>query len=104
MQDTLGGMIVKESVWYVIVLRPGSLGSGFFHIPSDLVMECFSRSLKASRGEDLEIEELVSGRYASAFYFHATLTCMLSAALIGDEVVQVRQPRQERLLTATGMV
>jgi hypothetical protein len=29
---------------------------------------------------------------------------MLSPTLIGNEVVQVRQPRQKRLLTATWMV
>jgi hypothetical protein len=29
---------------------------------------------------------------------------MLSPALIRDEVIEVREPRQKRLLTATGMV
>jgi hypothetical protein len=61
-------------------------------------------SSKASRGEDLDIEEPVRGGYSPAFYFHSALTGMLSPTLIGDEVVQVREPRQKRLLTATGMV
>ena len=43
----------------------------------------------ASRGEDLEIEELVSGRDASAFHFHATLASVFGPTLIRDEVVQV---------------
>jgi hypothetical protein len=62
------------------------------------------RSSKAPGCQDLDIEEPVVCRYASAFHFHPTLAGMLSSALIRDEVVQVCEPRQKRLLTATGMV
>ena len=47
------------------------------------------RSSKASRREDLQIEEPVCGRDLSAFDFHATLTGMLGATLIGDQVVEM---------------
>ena len=43
-------------------------------------------------------------RYSSAFHFHATLTGMLGSTLIRDEVIQVGEPRQKRLLTAPGMM
>src|SRR6266581_2756176 len=62
------------------------------------------RSAKASGGENLQMEEPVGGGYSSAFHLHATLTRMLGAPLIRDEVVQVRKPRERRLLAATGMV
>jgi hypothetical protein len=62
------------------------------------------RSSKASRGEDLDIEEPVRGGYSPAFHFHPTLTGMHGTTLIGDQVVQVREPRQKHLLTAAWMV
>ena len=62
------------------------------------------RSSKASRGEDLEIEEPVCSGYSSAFHFYATLPGMHSPTLIRDEVVQMREPREKRLLVATGMM
>ena len=61
-------------------------------IPSNFVVEHFWGSLKASRGEDLQIEELVCGGYASTFHFHAALTGLLSPTLIGHQVVEVCQP------------
>jgi hypothetical protein len=61
-------------------------------------------SAKASRGKDLQIEAPIVCRYASAFYFHPTLTSVLSPTLIGDQVVEVGQPRETRLLTATWMM
>ena len=36
--------------------------------------------------------------------FHPTLPCMRGLTLIRYQVVQVREPRQKRLLTATWMV
>jgi hypothetical protein len=39
-----------------------------------------------------------------AFDFHAALPGMLSPTLIGDQVVQVCEPRQKRLLIAAWMV
>ena len=74
------------------------------HIPSDLVVEHFWGSPQASRREDLQIEEPVWCGYSPAFHFHAALTGMLSPTLIGDQVVQVGEPRQKRLLTAAWMV
>jgi hypothetical protein len=62
------------------------------------------RASQASRGEDLQIEEPIIGGYSPAFHCHPALTGMLRPTLIGDQVVQVRQPRQKRLLTATWMV
>src|SRR5215813_6840537 len=45
------------------------------------------RSAKASRGEDLEVQEPVARRYASAFHFHPTLASVLGPSLIRHEVV-----------------
>ena len=47
------------------------------------------RSAKASGGEDLQVEKpVLCGDFAS-FHFHTTLPGMLSAPLIGDQVVEV---------------
>jgi hypothetical protein len=54
-------------------------------------------SAKASRGKDLQIEEPIVCRYSSAFSFHPTSTSVLGLALIGDQVVEVGQPREKRL-------
>jgi hypothetical protein len=74
------------------------------HIPSDFVVERARRSLKASRREDLQIEEPVCGGSSPAFHFHAALTGMLGTTLIGDQVIQMGQPCEKRLLTAAWMV
>ena len=58
-------------------------------------------SAKAARGEDLDIEEPVPRRYASAFHFYATLPHMLGPTLIRDEVVQVCESREKGFLTAS---
>ena len=52
----------------------------------------------------MQIEEPVACRYAPAFHFHAASTGMLGPTLIGDQVVEVREPGEKRLLTAVGMV
>jgi hypothetical protein len=52
----------------------------------------------------LEIEEPVACRGCSSFDFHPTLPGMLSAPLVGHEIVQMGQPSQKRLLAAFGMV
>jgi hypothetical protein len=44
-------------------------------------------SSKAARGQDLEIEELVSCWNFASFGFHATLAGMLRATLIRHQVV-----------------
>ena len=64
---------------------------------------CHSLS-KTSGGEDLEIEQPVSCWDGSSFDFHATLPSMRGPTLIRDEVIQVGQPRQNRLLAAFGMM
>src|SRR5262249_29344428 len=63
------------------------LPSLFSHIPPNYVVEGASRSTKASRGEELEVEEPVVCRYASAFHFHPTLASVLGPSLIWNEVV-----------------
>ena len=52
----------------------------------------------------MEVEEPVSGRDAAAFDFHATLTRVLGPTLIRDQIIEVRQPDQKRLLAARGMM
>ena len=64
----------------------------------------YPHSAKPSRREDLDIEEPVSGRYSPTFHFHSTLPGMLGATLIWNEVVQVGEPREERLLAPTGVM
>src|SRR5215471_804693 len=58
------------------------------------------RTLIASGSEDLQVEHPVCGGYAPAFHLHPTLPGMLGAPLIRDQVVQVGQPREKRLLAA----
>jgi hypothetical protein len=62
------------------------------------------RSSKASRCENLEIEQPVTRRNCSSFDFHARQTCMLSTALIGHQIVQMCQPREKRLLAPFRMM
>jgi len=59
------------------------------------------RSAKPSRREDLQVEEPVACRDSPAFHLHPTLPGMLGPTLIRYQVVQVREPRQKHLLTAT---
>src|SRR5262249_53736918 len=61
-------------------------------------------SSKASRREDLQVEEPVACRDGSSFHFHATLARVPSPTLIRDQVVQVGQPREKRLLAPLGMM
>src|SRR5438309_9679764 len=83
---------------------PSSMRGCKSHIPPNLVVERFSQSSKASRGENLQVEHPVWCGDASAFHCHATLAGMLSPTLIGDQVIEVRQPCQKRLLAAFGMM
>jgi hypothetical protein len=64
----------------------------------------YHRSSKASRREDLQVEEPVACWDCSSFDFHATLAGMLRAPLVGYEVVQMGEPAQKRLLAAFGMM
>ena len=61
-------------------------------------------SSKASRRENLEIEQPVACRDFSSFDFHTALPSMLGATLIRNEVVQVGEPREKRLLAPTWMM
>jgi hypothetical protein len=61
-------------------------------------------SAKAARGEDLDMEEPVACRYASAFHFHTTLPDMLGSMLIRDEIIQMCEPREKRLLASSWMM
>src|SRR6266446_7251927 len=64
----------------------------------------YHRSSKASRREDLQVEEPILCWDCSSFHFHPALPGMLSTTLIRHQVVQVREPCEKRLLTATWMV
>jgi hypothetical protein len=64
----------------------------------------YHRSSKASRREDLQVEEPVACGNCASFHFHATLAGMLGPTLIGDQVVEVCQPREKRLLAPFGMM
>src|SRR4029434_7459019 len=61
-------------------------------------------SSKASRREDLEIEQPVACWDGASFHFHPTLASMLGATLIRYQVVEVREPGEKRLLAAAGMM
>jgi hypothetical protein len=50
------------------------------------------------------IEEPILGQYASAFHFHATLAGVLGPALVRDQVGEVYQPSQERLVAPVWMM
>jgi hypothetical protein len=57
----------------------------------------YHRSSKASRREDLQVEEPVACGDGASFDFHPTLAGMLRTPLVGHEVVQMGQPSQKRL-------
>ena len=48
----------------------------------------------------MQVEEPVLCRQSSAFDFHPAPPGMLGPTLVGDQVVQVRQSCEKRLLTA----
>ena len=52
----------------------------------------------------MEVEEPVACGYAPAFYLHPTLPSMLGAPLIRDQVIQVNQTSEKRLLAPFGMM
>jgi hypothetical protein len=69
---------------------------------TELCGEACPHSSEASGGEALDIEEPVSGWDCSTLHFHATLAGMLSATLVRNKVIEVRESREKRLLTAPG--
>jgi hypothetical protein len=64
----------------------------------------YHRSSKASRREDLQVEEPVACWDGSSFDFHPTLSGMLSAPLVGHQVIQMGEPAQKRLRAPVGMM
>src|SRR5262249_24949176 len=74
------------------------------HYPTELRGGTCHRSAKASGGEDLQVEEPVACWDCASFHFHATLAGMLGPTLIRDEVVQVGEPGEKRLLASTRMM
>ena len=72
------------------------------HIPPDFVVRSFRNALIPSRGEDVQVEHPVLRRYAPTFHFHPTLTRMQGSALVGNEVIQMRQTGEKRRLTPPG--
>jgi hypothetical protein len=52
----------------------------------------------------LQVEHPVCGGDSPAFHFYPALSGMLGSTLIRDQVIQVRQPCQKRLLTALWMM
>jgi hypothetical protein len=77
---------------------------GTLHIPSDLVVGHVTASSKASRGEDLEIEQPVPGRHCASCHFPPPLAGVLGPTLRRDQVVEVCPSRQKRLLAPVWMM
>ena len=67
--------------------RGGPVHGWIFPHSTELRGEARHRSAKASRGEDLQVEQPVACWDCASFHFHATLAGMLSSTLIRDEVV-----------------
>src|SRR5438094_9368199 len=84
----------------LLVIPLASKPSTMSHIPPNLAHstglcgEAYPHSSEASGGEDLDIEEPVSGWDCSTLHFHATLAGMLNATLIRNKVLEVGQPRE----------
>src|SRR6266849_6322985 len=74
------------------------------HTPPNLVVGGCRRTLIASRREDLQVEHPVQGREVTALDFHPTLARVQGPALIGNQVVQVRQAGKKRGLIPCRMV
>jgi hypothetical protein len=71
---------------------------------NDLVVGRCRRTLIASGSEDLQVEHPVCGGQSPAFHFHPTLARVQGPALVRDQVVQVCQAGEKRLLIAVWMV
>jgi hypothetical protein len=56
--------------WLVEAAEQLRAFSTYFHIPPNYVVERFSCSSKAARGEDLQVEHPVWCGYAPAFHFY----------------------------------
>jgi hypothetical protein len=71
---------------------PGLSGEGCHH------------SSKASRREDLQVEEPVACGDGAAFHLHTTRASVLGATLVRNQIVQVREPCQKGLWAPGWMV
>src|SRR5262245_35525227 len=74
------------------------------YIPADLVVGRLRGILLASGGEDLQVEHPVLSRSLPTFYFHPTLTCIQSSALLGNEVIEVGQTSEKHHLAPAWMM
>jgi hypothetical protein len=68
------------------------------------MVACVIGSSQAARGEHVQVEHPICGGDASAFDFHPTLARVLGSTLLRHLVVQVGEPRQQRLWAPVGMM
>src|SRR5262249_58392445 len=71
-------------------------GSTTFHTPPNYVVEDGTTQRKPPEVRIWTLRN--QSRYASAFHFHTTLPSMLRSMLIRDEIIQMCEPREKRLL------
>src|SRR5262245_16262474 len=90
-------------VKWVFPLNLEEEAHGFNKWQLGLCGKAYHHSSKASRREDLQVEEPVRCWDCSSFDFHPTVAGMLRAPLVGHQVIQVCQSRQKGLLTAARM-
>ena len=85
---------------YLAGVKVGPDGGPLFHIPPNLVVGRCRRTLIASGSEDLQVEHPVCGGQSPAFHFHPTLARVQGPALVRDQIIEMRQAREERGLAA----
>src|SRR6266478_8802494 len=107
LHDELGRVPKTEEIEQVFlmarVMYKAVLGLHFPHSTRFSGKE-YHCSSKASRREDLQVEEPVACRDCASFDFHPTLASVLGPTLIGHQVVEVRQPREKHLLAPFGVM
>ena len=87
----------------VLLLAIGQ-GSQTRQIPPNYVVERVTAHRKPPDVRICRLSIQSRCRDSTAFHFHPTLPRMLGPTLIGDQVVQVREPGEKRLLTPSGMM
>ena len=88
----VGVMAVAAGEQFLPVLGVREGGQRFISHSTQFSGGACHHSSKASRREDLQVEEPVTCRDFSSFNFHPTLRGMLGATLVGHQVVQMGQP------------
>jgi hypothetical protein len=69
----LGQKLGKQALAEVAtIVTPDTILGWHRHIPPNLVVRSFRRTLIPSRGQDLQVEHPVGCGYSSALYFHPT--------------------------------